>query len=64
MSPDFERASRYGDALRRQIVYKAKKNAGHYSDPLDLTASLATPLASVWHRYSTKFVSRKYMSDT
>ena len=37
------------DALRRQIVYKTKKITDGYSDPLDLTASLASPLVSVVH---------------
>ena len=35
--------------MRRQIVYKTKIFTDGYSDPLDLTASLSTPLASVVH---------------
>ena len=49
------------DALRRQIGKKAKKNADHYSDPLDPIASRATPLASVVHVRQAIMVSRTHI---
>ena len=49
------------DALRRQIGKKAKKNADHYSDPLDLTASPATPMASVVHVRQAILTSRTHI---
>ena len=51
----------YTDALRRQIGKKAKKNADHYSDPLDPIASRATPLASVVHVRQAIMVSRTHI---
>ena len=51
------------DALRRQIGKKAKKNADHYSDPLNLTTSLATPLASVIHVRQAVPTSRTHITS-
>ena len=47
--------------MRRQIGKKAKKNADHYSDPLDLTASPATPMASVVHVRQAILTSRTHI---
>ena len=49
--------------MRRQLVYKAKKNADDYSRLLDLTASLATPLASVVYIRQAMPTSRTHITS-
>ena len=52
------------DVLQRQMVQKAKIFADDYSNPLDLTASLATPLASVVHVGQAILTSRTHITSS